>query len=79
MYALSHRRDGQAVGKVGPATAFGRPPADGTARARLLVAFTRKLGAKGAEATFTVTPYDIDDAGARRQAARAPRRRRPAS
>ena len=46
-------------GKVGPATAFGRPPADGTARAKLLVAFTRKIGTKGAEATFTVAPYDI--------------------
>ena len=38
---------------------FGRPPADGTARAKLLVAFDRKLGTKGAEATFTVTPYDL--------------------
>jgi len=50
---------GKPAGKIGPATAFGRPPADGTARARLLIAFTRKLGTKGAEATFTVAPYDV--------------------
>src|SRR5204863_6423296 len=50
---------GKPGGKVGPATAFGRPPADGSPRARLLVAFTRKLGTKGAEATFSVAPYDV--------------------
>src|SRR4029078_12589168 len=59
LFAFRFDGAGKPAGKVGPATAFGRPPADGTARARLLVAFTRKLGAKGAEATFTVAPYDI--------------------
>jgi len=59
LYAFRVDGAGKPAGKIGPATAFGRPPADGTARARLLVAFTRKLGSKGAEATFTVAPYDI--------------------
>src|SRR5262245_6217370 len=59
LYAFRFDGAGKALGKVGPATAFGRPPADGTARAKLLVAFTRKLGTKGAEATFTVAPYDV--------------------
>jgi hypothetical protein len=59
LYAFRFDGAGKPAGKVGPATAFGRPPADGTARARLLVAFTRKLGAKGVEATFTVAPYDV--------------------
>ena len=59
LFAFRFDGAGKPAGKIGPATAFGRPPADGTARARLLVAFTRKLGAKGAEATFTVAPYDI--------------------
>jgi hypothetical protein len=59
LYAFRFDGAGKPGGKVGPATAFGRPPADGTPRARLLVAFTRKLGAKGAEATFTVAPYDL--------------------
>lgn len=59
VYAFRFDGAGKPGGKVGPATAFGRPPADGSSRARLLVAFTRKLGAKGAEATFTVAPYDI--------------------
>jgi len=59
LFAFRFDGAGKPAGKVGPATAFGRPPADGTARARLLIAFTRKLGTKGAEATFTVTPYDV--------------------
>jgi hypothetical protein len=59
LYAFRFDGKGKATGKVGPATAFGRPPADGTARAKLLVAFTRKLGTKGAEATFTIAPYDV--------------------
>jgi hypothetical protein len=59
LYAFRIDGTGKSVGKVGPATAFGRPPADGTPRAKLLVAFTRKLGAKGAEATFTVAPFDV--------------------
>jgi len=59
LFAFRFDSAGKAAGKIGPATAFGRPPADGTGRARLLVAFTRKLGIKGAEATFTVAPYDV--------------------
>jgi hypothetical protein len=59
LYAFRFDGAGKPAGKIGPATAFGRPPADGTGRARLLVAFTRKLGSKGAEATFTVAPYDL--------------------
>ena len=59
LYAFRFDGAGKPSGKIGPATAFGRPPADGTGRARLLVAFTRKLGTKGAEATFTVAPYDV--------------------
>jgi hypothetical protein len=59
LYAYRFDGAGKPGGKVGPATAFGRPPADGTPRAKLLVAFTRKLGAKGAEATFTVAPFDL--------------------
>ena len=59
LYAYRFDGAGKPAGKVGPATAFGRPPADGSARAKLLVAFTRKIGSKGAEATFTVAPYDV--------------------
>ena len=59
LFAFRFDGAGKPTGKVGPATAFGRPPADGSARARLLVAFTRKLGTKGAEATFTIAPYDV--------------------
>jgi hypothetical protein len=50
---------GKVAAKVGPVTAFGRPPDDGTPRAALLVAFDRKLGARGAEATYAVTPYTL--------------------
>ncbi len=50
---------GKVSAKAGPATAFGRPPDDGTPRASLLVAFDRKLGGRGAEATYTVTPYTL--------------------
>ena len=59
LFAFRFDGAGKPAGKVGPATAFGRPPADGSARARLLIAFTRKLGTKGAEATFTIAPYDV--------------------
>src|SRR5580693_8984284 len=45
---------GKVSAKAGPATAFARPLDDGTPRAGLLVAFDRKLGARGAEATYTV-------------------------
>ena len=48
LYAFRFDGAGKPTGKVGPATAFGRPPADGSARAKLLVALTRKLGTKGA-------------------------------
>jgi hypothetical protein len=50
---------GKVAAKVGPVTAFGRPPDDGTPRAALLVAFDRKLGGRGAEATYAVTPYTL--------------------
>jgi hypothetical protein len=50
---------GKVVAKAGPATAFDRPPSDGSARAGLLVGYDRKAGAKGAEATYTVTPYTL--------------------
>src|SRR6187551_2468725 len=59
VYAYRFDATGKQTAKVGPATAFGRPPADGTARAKLLVAFDRKLGSQGAEATYTVTPFDL--------------------
>src|SRR6185503_9015620 len=59
LYAFRFDAAGKHVAKIGPATAFGRPPADGTPRAKLLIAFDRKLGSKGAEATYTVTPYDL--------------------
>jgi hypothetical protein len=48
---------GKAMVRIGPATDFARPPADGTPRANLLIGVDRKLGAKGAEASYTVTPY----------------------
>jgi hypothetical protein len=59
LWAFRFDAGGRQLAKVGPATAFGRPPADGTPRAKLLIAFDRKLGSKGAEATYTVTPYDL--------------------
>jgi hypothetical protein len=42
--------------KVGPATTFARPPGDAEGH---LIAFDRKPGAHGAEATYTVTPYAL--------------------
>jgi hypothetical protein len=59
LFAFRYDASGKLTAKVGPATAFARPPADGTARAKLLVAFDRKLGAKGAEATYTVTAFEL--------------------
>lgn len=59
LYALLFDSAGKLVTKVGPATAFSRPPADGPGRAGLLVAFDRKLGGHGAEATYTVTPFSL--------------------
>jgi len=59
LYAFLFDSAGKPVAKVGPATAFSRPPADGPSRAGLLVAFDRKLGGHGAEATYTVTPYTL--------------------
>ena len=58
LYAFHFDDAGKLTAKVGPATAFGRPPADGTPRAGLLVAFDRKMGTRGAEGTYSVTPYD---------------------
>jgi len=48
---------GKVSAKVGPATTFARPPGD--AQSGLLVAFDRKPGAHGAEATYTVAPYTL--------------------
>jgi hypothetical protein len=47
---------GKVSAKVGPATTFARPPGDTEGH---LVAFDRKPGAHGAEATYTVTPYAL--------------------
>lgn len=58
VFAFALEPGGKVRAKVGPFAAFGRPPADGTARAALLVGYDRKAGAKGAEATYTVTPFD---------------------
>ena len=51
--------NGKVVAKTAPATAFARPPEDGTPRAALLVGFDRKLGGHGAEATYAVTAYTL--------------------
>jgi hypothetical protein len=59
LFALLVDPAGKVVAKAGPATAFERPPSDGSARAGLLVGYDRKAGAKGAEATYTVTPYTL--------------------
>lgn len=59
LHALLVDASGKVVAKTGPATAFERPPSDGTARAGLLVAYDRKAGSKGAEANYTVTPYTL--------------------
>jgi hypothetical protein len=59
LHALLVDGSGKVTAKVGPATAFDRPPSDGSARAGLLVGYDRKAGAKGAEATYTVTPYTL--------------------
>jgi hypothetical protein len=58
LFAFAFDAAGKQVAKVGPAVAFGRPPADGSARAGWLVAYDRKAGAKGAEATYTISPFD---------------------
>jgi len=49
---------GKVLAKAGPATTFARPPVAGDTPG-LLVAFDRKPGAHGAEATYTVTPYTL--------------------
>jgi hypothetical protein len=59
VFAYRFDAAGKLAAKVGPATAFSRPPADGTARAKLLIGFDRKLGTRGAEATYTITAYDL--------------------
>ena len=48
---------GKLSARIGPATTFARPPGD--AQSGLLVAFDRKPGAHGAEATYTVAPYTL--------------------
>jgi hypothetical protein len=47
---------GRLSAKVGPATTFARPPGDAEGH---LIAFDRRPGAHGAEATYTVTPYAL--------------------
>jgi hypothetical protein len=59
LYALLVDATGKVVAKAGPATAFERPPNDGSPRAALLVGFDRKAGGRGAEATYSVTPYTL--------------------
>jgi hypothetical protein len=59
LYALLVDATGKLVAKAGPAAAFERPPSDGSARAGLLVGFDRKAGGRGAEATYSVTPYTL--------------------
>jgi hypothetical protein len=48
---------GKPVVKIGPTWSFERPPADGTQRGNLLIGVDRKLGSKGAEAIYTLTPH----------------------
>ncbi len=75
LYAFRFDGAGKPAGKVGPATAFGRPPADGTGRARLLVAFTRKLGNQGRRGDLHRRALRRHDHGAGRKAARPQGRR----
>jgi hypothetical protein len=56
LYAYLFDESGKPGAKIGPATAFARPPAAGTP---LLLAFDRKLGGHGAEATYTVSPFSL--------------------
>jgi hypothetical protein len=59
VYAMLVDTAGKVVAKVGPVTAFERPPTDGSARGGLLVAFDRKPSGHGAEASYTITPYTL--------------------
>jgi hypothetical protein len=59
LFAFHFDEGGKLTGKVGPAAAFGRPPADGSPRAELLVAYDHKQTGHGAEATYTITPHEI--------------------
>jgi hypothetical protein len=59
LYALLFDMAGKPGARVGPATAFSRPPAEGAARAGLLVGFDRKLGGHGAEATYTIAAFNL--------------------
>ena len=59
LWAFHFDDAGKLTAKVGPAAAFGRPPADGTPRAGLLVALERKAGPRGAEATYTIYAYEV--------------------
>jgi hypothetical protein len=59
LYAFLFDAAGKPGAKVGPATAFSRPPAERGARGDLLVGFDRKLGEHGAEATYTILPFTL--------------------
>ena len=59
VFALLMDGTGKLLAKAGPAMAFGRPPVGPGPSGGLLVAFDRKTGAHGAEATYTVTPFTL--------------------
>ncbi|MES1207330.1 MAG: hypothetical protein ABUS79_15440, partial [Pseudomonadota bacterium] len=59
VFALRLDGTGKLLAKAGPATAFARPPVGPGPSAGLLVAFDRRPGAHGAEATYTVTPFTL--------------------
>jgi hypothetical protein len=59
LYAFLFDATGKLASRIGPATAFSRPPGGGAGRAALLVAFDRKLGEHGAEASYTVSPFSL--------------------
>ncbi|HSS38131.1 MAG TPA: hypothetical protein VLT58_05125 [Polyangia bacterium] len=59
VFALLMDGAGKLLAKAGPATTFARPPLGPEPSAGLLVAFDRKPGAHGAEATYTVTPFTL--------------------
>ena len=66
---------GKPAGKVGPATAFGRPPADGTARAQPAGRVHAQARDEGRGGHLHGRALRRHDAGARRQAARPQGRR----
>jgi hypothetical protein len=59
VYALRFADAGKLTAKAGPATAFVRPPAAGTPRAKLLIAFEAKPTGHGSESSYAVTPYAL--------------------